>query len=208
MPCRRGGQQWRMMQYSDKAAPPLAPAKPIESVSLAALFGEFLRTSLSGFGGGPVWARHAVVERRRWLSDAEFADILSLCQFLPGPNVVGIAVCVGEKLRGGIGALAALAGFLVIPWVIGLGIALVLLEHAPQPLLRNTLSGVSAGAAGLLIATGIKLLSPWRRSPAALLFATLAFALMAFAKLPLLAVLLALAPLGIAVAAVGALRAQ
>src|SRR5947207_12328163 len=76
-------------------------------VTLAALFGEFLRASLSGLGGGPVWVRHAVVERRHWISDAEFVDILSLCQFLPGPNIIGIAVCVGEKLRGGLGALAA-----------------------------------------------------------------------------------------------------
>src|SRR5689334_21915718 len=103
----------------------LEPETPALPVTLPALLGEFLRASMSGFGGGPVWVREAVVERQRWLSDGEFADILSLCQFLPGPNVVGIAVCVGEKLRGGIGALAALAGFLVLPWVIGFAIGAV-----------------------------------------------------------------------------------
>jgi len=45
------------------------------------------------------------------LSEEEFTDILSLCQFMPGPNVVGIAVCVGAKLRGLIGASAAVSGF-------------------------------------------------------------------------------------------------
>lgn len=179
----------------------LEPENPALPVSLPLLFGEFLRASMSGFGGGPVWVREAVVERRRWISDAEFADILSLCQFLPGPNVVGIALCVGEKLRGGIGALAALAGFLLIPWMIGFAIGVVLLEYAQQPLLGHVLRGVSATAAGLLIATGIRLLLPHRRRPIAMLFAALAFGLMAIAKLPLLAVLFTLAPISIAVAA-------
>lgn len=181
--------------------PAFEAARPAAGVTLPALFGEFLRASLSGIGGGPVWVRLGVVERRRWVSDAEFADILSLCQFMPGPNVVGIAVCVGEKLRGGAGALAALAGFLVIPWAIGFAAGALLLEYAHLPLLRHMLGGISAAAAGLLIATGVKLLLPHRRRPEALLLAALAFGLMIFAKLPLIAVLLVLAPLGIALAA-------
>jgi len=187
--------------------PALEQPRSVASVSLPALFGEFLRASC-GVGGGPVWVRHAVVVRRRWVSEAEFADILSLCQFMPGPNVVGIAVCVGEKLRGGIGALTALAGFLVIPWVIGFSIGALFLEYTHLPLLRNILGGVSATAAGLLIATGIRLLMPHRHRPAALVFAFLAFGLMAFGKLPLLAVLFSLAPLSIAVAAIGSARTR
>ncbi len=182
--------------------PAFEQPKEIAGVTLGALFGEFLRASLSGLGGGPVWVRHGVVERRHWLSEAEFADILSLCQFMPGPNVVGIAVCVGEKLRGGAGALAALGGFLVIPWMVGFSIGALLLQFAHLPLLRHILAGVSATAAGLLIATGIKLLLPHRRRPAALLFAALACGLMAVGKWPLFVVLFSLAPLSIAVAAI------
>src|SRR5690349_85000 len=182
------------------AVPALEKNEAVAGVTLTALFGEFLRASLCGFGGGPVWVRHAVVERRRWLSEAEFSDILSFCQFMPGPNVVGIAVCVGERLRGGAGALAALAGFLVIPWVIGFSLGVLFLEYAHLPLLRNILGGVSAAAAGLLIATGIRLLLPQRRRPVALVFATAAFGLMAFAKLPLLLVLFTLTPLAIGIA--------
>lgn len=180
--------------------------KEIAGVPLTALFSEFLRASLCGLGGGPVWVRHGVVERRRWLSNAEFAEILGLCQFMPGPNVVGIAVCVGERLRGGVGALAALGGFLVIPWIIGFAAGALLLEYAHLPLLRHVLAGVSAAAAGLLIATGVKLLLPHRRRPAALFFAALAFGLMTLGKLPLIAVLFSLAPLSIGVAAVARAR--
>jgi len=137
----------------------------------------------------------------------EFADIVSLCQFLPGPNIIGIAVCTGTRLRGAAGALAAAAGFLIIPWGLGLAAGLLLLAHAQHPLLRNTLGGLSATAAGLLIATGIRLLLPHRRRPAALGFAVLALGLVIFGKLPLLIVLFGLVPISIVVAALQTARA-
>src|SRR5215831_17768404 len=133
-----------------------------QAVPLGALFTAFLAVSLYGVGGGGgiVWARRIAVEKRRWISDREFADIVSLCQFMPGPNIVGIAVCVGAKMRGAMGTLAALAGFLVIPWSLGLALGLLCLEYAHQPVLRNILGGIAATAAGLLIATGMRLLLP------------------------------------------------
>ncbi|HEX4157864.1 MAG TPA: chromate transporter, partial [Rhizomicrobium sp.] len=133
-----------------------------ESVPLAALFTVFLTVSLCGVGGGGgiVWARRIAVENRRWISDREFADIVSLCQFMPGPNIVGIAVCVGAKLRGAIGTIAALGGFLVIPWAVGFALGVLYLKHAHLTVLGNILGGIAAAAAGLLIATGIRLLMP------------------------------------------------
>ena len=180
------------------------------TVALTALFNAFLGVSLCGVGGGGgvVWARRIAVEKRRWLTDSEFADIVSLCQFMPGPNIVGIAVCVGAKMRGTIGTIAAVSGFLVIPWVIGLSVGLLFLEYAHLTVLRKILGGIAATAAGLLIATGLRLLLPHRRRPAALLFAVLAFGLITFAKLSLLAVLFGLVPLSIAVAGIERARAR
>lgn len=177
-------------------------AKPETPVSLTAIFAALLAVALCGVGGGGglVWARRIAVERRRWIGEHDFADIVSLCQFMPGPNVVGIAVCIGARLRGAPGALAALAGFLVIPWLIGFAAAVLLLEHAHLPVLQSVFGGFSAAAAGLLIATGIRMLLPHRTRPAALVFAALALGLVVFAKLPLLAVLLGLVPVSIAVA--------
>ena len=181
-----------------------------QPVSLAALFVAFLTVSLCGIGGGGglIWSRRIAVERRRWITDQEFADIVGLCQFMPGPNIVGIAVCIGAKTRGAIGTVAALCGFLVIPWGVGLSLGMLFLKHAHLPVLRHILGGVAAAAAGLLIATGIRLLMPHRRRPAALLFAALAFGLMTFSKLPLLVILFGLAPLGIAVATIATARAR
>jgi hypothetical protein len=76
----------------------------VERVTLTALFAGFLKVSLFGFGGGLIWARRIVVEQQQWVNDQEFAEILTLCQFMPGPNMVGITTCVGSKLRGTVGA--------------------------------------------------------------------------------------------------------
>jgi chromate transporter len=192
------------------AASALDPARPGTRVTLPALFVALLKVSLWGIGGGGglVWARRIAVEQARWISEEDFADIVSLTQFMPGPNVVGIAVCLGTKLRGWIGAIAAVAGFLVIPGVIGFSLGVLYLQHAHRPFLQNILGGVSAAAAGLLVATGIRMLRPHRRRPASLVFAALAFGLMAFSKLPLLIVLFGLTPLGIAVAAIETARGR
>ena len=181
----------------------MAQSQEVEPpVPLFALFTGFLIVSVCGIGGGSgiVWARRIAVETRRWISDREFADIVSLCQFMPGPNIVGIAVCVGAKMRGTVGTVAAVAGFLLIPWALGFALGLLWLKYAHLPVLGNILGGIAAAAAGMLIATGTKLLLPHRRRPAAMLFAGLSFALITFARLPLLVVLFGLVPLGIAVA--------
>lgn len=179
-----------------------------EPVALAALFVGFLKVSLLGFGGGLVWARRIVVDQQRWLDDQEFAEILTLCQFMPGPNIVGITLCVGSRLRGPLGAVSAVAGFILVPWTLGLSLGGLLLQYAHLPVLQNILGGLSAAAAGLMIATGIRLLMPHRNRRTALLFASLAFTGMAFVKLPLLVVLLGLAPVSITVARITSARSS
>lgn len=178
----------------------VAAAGSGERVTLPALFAAFLQISLLGFGGPIVWARHFLVERRCWLTDPEFADILSFCQFMPGPNVVSITMCVGARFRGAAGALAALAGFLLVPWTVGFTLGVLLLRYTDVGVLQNALRGLAAAAAGLLIATGLRLLLPHRRRPPALLFAALAFAGLAFTHLPLWMLVLVLVPLSIAAA--------
>ncbi len=179
-----------------------------DRVSLSALFIGFLKVSLCGFGGGLVWARRVVVEQCQWMDEQEFAETLTLCQLMPGPNIVGIAVCVGAELRGAIGAVSAVAGFILLPWTVGLAIGGVVLQYAEIAVLQNILSGLSASAAGLLIGTGLRLLMPHRSRRTVLLFAGLAFAGMALTRLPLPIVLLALAPISIAVAGLESARAR
>jgi chromate transporter len=179
-----------------------------EQASLAALFIGFLQVSLCQFGGGLVWARRIVVERRQWMDDREFAETLTLCQLMPGPNIVGIAVCVGTKLRGALGAGMAVAGFILVPWMVGLILGSVALRHAELAVVQNTLGGLSAAAAGLLIGTGLQLLLPHRLHWTGLAFAASAFLAMVCTRLPLPIVLLGLAPLSIAAAGLQSARAR
>lgn len=74
----------------------------------------FLRLGLTSFGG-PVahlgYFRHEFVERRRWLSEAAYADLVALCQFLPGPASSQAGLALGLSRAGYAGAFAAWAGF-------------------------------------------------------------------------------------------------
>ena len=123
-------------------------------------------------------------------------------------NIIGIAVCVGAKMRGAIGAVAALCSFLAIPWTVGLSLGLLYLKYANLIALRNILGGIATSAAGLLIAMGVRLLKPHHHRPASLLFAALAFSLITFGKLPLFAVLFSVVPLSILVAGIENARAR
>src|SRR4051812_48214451 len=76
----------------------------------------FLRLGLTSFGG-PVahlgYFRAEIVERRRWLDESSYADIVALCQFLPGPASSQVAVSLGILRAGLPGGLAAWFGFSV-----------------------------------------------------------------------------------------------
>jgi len=179
-----------------------------EDATLGGLFLEFAKIGLCGIGSLLVWARRVIVDEQHWMSEAEFAETLSLCQFLPGPEMANIPIYVGSKFRGPIGAIVALSGLMAAPLAVGLVLGTLYLRYPHPAVIQKVLGGISAAAAGLLIATGIKMLMPHRRRPAALFFALLAFAGIIFVKLPLLAVLAGLVPLSIAVAGVMSRRAE
>jgi chromate transporter len=177
----------------------------VTAVSLNSLFSAFLKVALFG-GSGLVWARRIAVEQQQWITEEEFTDILGICQFMPGPNIVGIAVCTGAKLRGLAGAVAAASGFVLIPLTIGFMLGMVYLNHAHLGALQNVLGGTSAAAAGLLIATGIRMLLPYLRRPPALIVAACAFGGMSLTQLPLLVVLVGTALLSIVITATDDMR--
>ena len=125
----------------------------------------FNRLALQGFGGVLPIAQHELVERRRWLSKAEFLELLSLGQVLPGPNIVNVSLMFGHRHFGWRGAAAALLGLTLVPTVIVL--LLVVLygrfnEFAP---VAGALRGMAAVAAGLVLAMGFKLLPALKKSP-------------------------------------------
>ncbi len=118
--------------------------------NLRALFLGFSSVGLSGFGGVLPFARRMLVEERQWMSAEEFNAQLGLCQFLPGPNVVNLAVVVGKRYRGLPGALVSAFGLLAGPFVIVLLLALLYDHYGSLPQVQAMLRGIAAVGCGLL----------------------------------------------------------
>jgi chromate transporter len=87
---------------------------PTSHTSPWAIFLIFLRLGFTSFGG-PIahlgYFRQEFVERRRWLTEHSYADLVALCQFLPGPASSQVGLSLGMSRGGYTGALAAWAGF-------------------------------------------------------------------------------------------------
>ncbi|MBI3525587.1 MAG: chromate transporter [Betaproteobacteria bacterium] len=133
--------------------------------SLTDLFVSFTLLALQGFGGVLAVVQRELVERKRWLSNEEFVEEWAVAQIMPGPNVVNLALMLGARSFGLPGALAALAGILTVPLVLVLLLALAYTQYAGLPEVAGALRGMGAVAAGLILATGLKLMSALRKNP-------------------------------------------
>ncbi len=179
-------------------APDPAVASPLAGVSRATLFASFLKMGLLGFGGVLPWARRVMVDERRWLSDREFAELIGLCQVLPGPNVVNLSVIIGARTHGPVGSLIAVTGILLVPVGVMLLIAIFYASVAHDPLARNAIAGASAAAAGLILGTALRLLLQTRPPVRGLLTGGAAFVAVGVLRWPLLWVVLVLIVVAVA----------
>lgn len=189
----------------------LAAARGIEAMAdgpqsghvrptVGALFADFLAAGVCGFGGVLPWARRMIVEQRRWLSAGEFTDLLALCQFLPGPNVINLSVALGARFRGLPGALAAFSGLMAAPMTIIILLGLLYERYRMLPGVRGTFAGLAAAASGLVLATALRIAAPLRTKPLMLGLASLTFAAVAVFHVPLVPVMAVAAPLGLLLA--------
>jgi chromate transporter len=177
------------------AAPERAPPRP----SIAELFLAFAGVSITSFGGVLGWSRRMLVDDRRWMTAEEFNDVLALCQFLPGPNIVNVCAVFGMRVRGIAGALACLIGLVGPSIVLMIAAGTLYRSFGALPELRGVLSGLAAAAAGMIIATAVQMAEPLRRfrpgPEHAVAFA--AFAAVGLLRLSLPLVLLVLVPVSI-----------
>jgi chromate transporter len=172
-----------------------------ERPSLGELFKAFLVISVSGFGGALPWARRMIVEQRRWMTAEEFNEAFALAQFLPGPNLVNFSVVFGLRFGGPPGAAIALIGLLGPPVMIVTILAILYAQFGDLEVLGRILKGITAAAAGLLIAVVAKMALPvflkrWNSAPVIALLAFLGVAM----QFPLPLVFGILAPISIALA--------
>lgn len=177
-------------------APVDRPSSPLD------LFVTFTLLALQGFGGVLAVTQRGLCERKRWLTHAQFVEILSIGQVLPGPSVVNVALIIGDRYFGWRGAFSALAGMMTLPLVIVLALAAIYVEFAQVAAVAGALRGMAAVAAGLIVGTALRLAPSLRGTPiggfAAVTLATASFVAVALLRWPLVWVLLALGAVGMA----------
>ena len=171
-------------------------------VTLGELFAGFFQIAIFGFGGVLPWSRRMIVEKRRWLNDADFNEMLGLCQLLPGPNVVNLSICVGARFQGWRGSVVAILALLAVPFWFAIAGGYLYVKYGDLSTVRGAMSGVSAAAAGLVIAMGAKMARSGIDGPRAAFVAAAAIVAVAILRWPIGWVLLGLIPLSLLLARV------
>lgn len=194
--------------------PPMSESTPLaesQTNTLSApptrweLFRAFLKIGVSAFGGALPWVHRIIVEEKRWLHERDFNEILTVCQAVPGPNVVNTSVFIGTRFRGITGALAAFAGLIGGP----LAMLLVLNElyqhfsHIAQ--VKSALKGMSVVATAYFVAMALKMAKPFRKNTLAVLLCIAAACLSVFLHWHMAYVLLACGTVGVALSKAGKL---
>ena len=157
------------------------------------LFAGFFIVGICGFGGVLPWARRMIVDQRKWLTAAEFTDMLGLCQFLPGGNIMNLTIALGSRFHGLRGAIACLLGLMTAPVAIVIMLGAIYDQYAAYPPVRRAFVALSAAAAAYLLASAWKIAAPLRGRPMAIGVAACSFVVIAVLRLPLLAAMPVLA---------------
>jgi chromate transporter len=126
-------------------------------VSILKVFLEFLIIGATSFGGVVPYLRRSLVTKRHWIDDKEFVEMLSISQSLPGLNATNMAVLVGEKLRGVMGAIAGIIGICLPGGVLMFVVGIFYHHHGDHAFVTAALKGVAAAAVGLILFTVVSL---------------------------------------------------
>ena len=165
--------------------------------SRRALFLAFLQIGVSAFGGALPWGRRILVEDRKWLSEHEFAEIVTVRQAIPGPNMVNMAVFVGTRYHGILGALIAFVGIVGVPLVILLLLNSIYHAFAHLPQVQSGMHGMAAVATAYMLYMSIKMGGPFWKRPWGLVLCATAAALALLAHWHMALVLLVCGTAGV-----------
>ncbi len=165
------------------------PNEPASPPSLIQLFLGFLSVGMYGFGGVLPWARRMIVEQKRWLGASEFTDMLGLCQFLPGGNIMNVTIALGARFHGAAGSVVAFLGLMAAPFTTVIMLGLVYDRYGDLPAVRHAFAGLAAAASALVLANALKIAAPLRTRPFGIGVAVATFVAIALLRLPMVLVL-------------------
>lgn len=174
---------------------------PVPPPSLTQIFLAFSKVGLTSFGGGlSGWMMREFVQQRRWVNESDFLSGLALAQAFPGVNVVNLAIWIGFRLRGGLGALLGGLGITLPPMLVVILLAMLLSSLGQSNTVHVAMAGVAAAAVGVSLQTGLRAARRALKGWAPLLIMATTFAAIFLFSLPLLWVVGAMAPLSIGMA--------
>ena len=134
------------------------------------------------------------------MTAAEFTDLLGLCQFLPGGNIMNLTIALGSRFQGVPGAIAAFLGLMTAPVAIVIGLGAIYDRFADLPPVRRAFVALAAAAAAFVLASAVKIAAPLRTRPLGAAIAVLTFVAIALVRLPLALAMPVLAAASIALA--------
>ena len=168
------------------------PEPPPSAPSCSQLFWIFTRIALTSFGGGlSGWLLREFVQNRKWMTQEEFLNGLSISQALPGVNVKNMAVWIGYRLLGWRGAIIGFVGIIVPPAVVIVLLGSAFSSLSRYPLTHVALTGAAAAAVGLSLSMGVTAARGVPRNAIALTIMACTFIAVAILHWPLFWVVLA-----------------
>jgi chromate transporter len=181
---------------------------PVGPVGLFQLLGTFVRLGAMTFGGSvQSWVHREVVERLGWIDNKAFLSGLTVAQVLPGANPVNIALYVGLKLRGGIGAAVAVVGMVVPAFCVILCLGYFYRSYGHIAAVHFVLAGLAASGVGATLTMGIKVARRLPRNLMTGLIAVTVFLVVGVLRWPMIPVVIVAVPVSIALAFFGNRRA-
>jgi chromate transporter len=127
--------------------------------SSSELFWTFTKMAVQAFGGVLPLAERAIVIDKKWLTKKEFVEMLAVSQAVPGPNIVNLALMLGDRFQGWRGGLSAAMGCLCIPVILVSLLTLIFQAISDHAITKGALLGMGAVSIGLVSAMGVRLLS-------------------------------------------------
>lgn len=148
---------WRWLRTDRKAG---GESGRVDWRLLGQLFWSFFKIGPVTFGGGyamiPLIERE-VVERRKWVSEKDVADVFAVSESIPGAIAINSATFVGYRIAGWRGAMAAMIGVLLPTFLIVLGLCVTFLQVQDHPKVEAAFKGIRAAIVALIVFAGIKI---------------------------------------------------
>ena len=130
--------------------------------SLRELFVFFSLLALQGFGGIVAFIERGLVVQKKWMTREEFLEDWAVARTMPGPPAINMSIVIGARHFGVIGSIVSVSGMFLVPTGVVLILAVLYAQFNDQPQVVDALRGMGSVAAGLIIATGLRLLTALR----------------------------------------------